>query len=476
MSRKLLKDSSIYGLGQILNRSFGFVLIPVYTRYLTVEEYGSLALLNMLLQVISFVCLLGISQAAMRFYFDGNADDRYRQQVYGTATAMLIALPAMAMVVAGPIILFMARQFLPSIPYEYVLIVLAIGLFTPLDKLMSGLLRIQRRAPAYVVFNAGFFLFQTLAILAAVAWLNYGLAGQLWAQLLANAVASLAAFLVLRRYSQPTLVRPLAMRMLRFGVPLIPFFILTWVGNAAGRFAIEGFGTLAEVGLFALAAQFAGLLYLVSTAADSALMPHFLERAGRAGTEDELGILITRYLTVIGVVGIGVIAMSGPLIGLVSAAAYHDAAAYVTPLVFANWLLAAGRPVIWCFNHTGRTGTLSIIQIGALGLLIGLLFLCLGPLTLGINGVAVAMIGANLSFLVAGWAVAGLGYRPRINWRHFGSTFAVLLAAGTCLGQLAGTAKPTPLAAVTSLVIFILVVVVVARMAGVRRWRSLFRI
>ena len=68
----------IYSLGTFCIKAFGFLLIPVYTRFLSVEEYGMLSLLMVVLQFMSFILLLGVSSASMRYYYSPDADEYYR--------------------------------------------------------------------------------------------------------------------------------------------------------------------------------------------------------------------------------------------------------------------------------------------------------------------------------------------------------------------------------------------------------------
>ncbi|MCV5446120.1 oligosaccharide flippase family protein, partial [Escherichia coli] len=44
-----LKNSSIYLAANILNAAIPFILIPILTRYLTIEEYGQIAMFQMLI-------------------------------------------------------------------------------------------------------------------------------------------------------------------------------------------------------------------------------------------------------------------------------------------------------------------------------------------------------------------------------------------------------------------------------------------
>ena len=74
------RDIVFFGLGMVLVKSLGFLLIPIYTRFLSVADYGALALLVITLQLLSFIFLFGISTASMRYYFDHDADPSSRRR------------------------------------------------------------------------------------------------------------------------------------------------------------------------------------------------------------------------------------------------------------------------------------------------------------------------------------------------------------------------------------------------------------
>ena len=44
---QLIKHSGIYGLGTILSKSVGFLMIPIYTHYFVPADYGVLELLDL---------------------------------------------------------------------------------------------------------------------------------------------------------------------------------------------------------------------------------------------------------------------------------------------------------------------------------------------------------------------------------------------------------------------------------------------
>jgi O-antigen/teichoic acid export membrane protein len=116
VSRTLIKDSDLRA-GSLLTRSLRLLLLPLYTRYLSVADYGALSLLNLILEIASYFCLMGVSIAATRFYFERDASESYRQDVYATATTLLLTLPIAVLVIGGPAAWLLTTKYLGSVPF-----------------------------------------------------------------------------------------------------------------------------------------------------------------------------------------------------------------------------------------------------------------------------------------------------------------------------------------------------------------------
>lgn len=63
------KDSLIYGVGSVVTRFIGLLTLPIFTAYLTPEEYGVLAMLGLLTMVAQPVFSLGLAAAMGPSYF-----------------------------------------------------------------------------------------------------------------------------------------------------------------------------------------------------------------------------------------------------------------------------------------------------------------------------------------------------------------------------------------------------------------------
>lgn len=468
MSNSLLKSSAIYGLGAFLTKAFGFFLIPLYTRFLTLDEYGALSLLNQILQLASYIFLLGVSTSCMRYYFNREADAAYREQLYGNGIMLVLFLPAVLCIMLGPLAYIVVDRFLPSIPFfPYVMIILAVALFTPMVTLMAGLLRVQERAKAYVTFYIAFFIVQMATIAIAIGVLGYGLKGQLVAQLITNFVFWILALLILKQNARFSFSPDITNKLLLFGIPVVPFLIFSWINTASGRFMLERYTSLADVGIFALAFQFAGLVALFATAVDSAVMPHYYKTANREDAARLLGTFVSKYVVFFGAAALMAAIFVEPMILVMADRKYFAATQYVPLLVFGSWLTIVTNTFTWSLMHSKRTGILAAIRAMSAVLMVCFLVLFLKYFEMGIYGVAYAIILVNVFIIGISFVVAQM---------YFRLVFPVLSLASATLLVLAGFGaveyftKSTPGMAgfIQKLVIAAIIAYVTLRIARIR--------
>jgi len=407
MSKSLVNSLAIYSLGSILIKSFGFILIPIYTRYLSVEEYGILAILYIILQLVSFVFLLGISTASMRFFFNSGADELYRKELYGTATIILLVLPIMLFAVFSPLVYLLIEKYLPSVPFfPFVFVVLLIGLFNPIQKLCLGMLRVQKKAKEFVVYTFSLFLIQAVLIIIAVTVMGLRLKGIIFPQLIVNFIFWVIALGILKGNSNFTFSKSISKKLVIYGIPLIPYFIFIWIGNASGRFLLERFTSLQDLGIFALAVQFSGLIIILSNAFANGILPYFFETAQRPDSKKILGNFATKYFAFFGLVSLFTLTFAQPLVKIMADPKYHEAVLYIPLLIVASWFRVIYKFFTWSLMYSKRTGTTSALEGISAVFTIVLLFFTLGYWRMGIQGVVIAMVFAGFFCITAGYFIS----------------------------------------------------------------------
>jgi len=252
--RRLATTGAAYTAASILSKVIAVALLPLYTRYLTPEDYGAAEILFAAVVLVSIVVRFGLIEAILRFYYQDDEDPR--QVVKSTFAGLfwlstagaLIALPF-----AGPISEALLDESAPE------LVRIAIGGLWVLTmwEFMLTLFRLDERARA-------FFLTTILNVVAAIALtvvlvvgLDEGARG-----LLLGSYATGAAFVVVlvalqwRRLSLRPDV-PLLRRLFRFGLPTMPAEVSLYLLNFVDRLIIVRTLGLAEAGLYSLAVKFA---------------------------------------------------------------------------------------------------------------------------------------------------------------------------------------------------------------------------
>jgi hypothetical protein len=89
--RSLGKSFTVYGLGDVATSIISFLLLPLYARFLTPEDYGAIGLLLSVEVVAKIVFRFGLDAAFMRLYFDC-PDDKARQRLASTLFWFLAAV------------------------------------------------------------------------------------------------------------------------------------------------------------------------------------------------------------------------------------------------------------------------------------------------------------------------------------------------------------------------------------------------
>ena len=88
--RKLVKHTLVYTLGSLLINGGSFLLIPVYARNLTAEEYGIWGTITIFNTLLIAVLGLGINGIITRYYYEYPDQTEWRR-FFSTITKFVLA-------------------------------------------------------------------------------------------------------------------------------------------------------------------------------------------------------------------------------------------------------------------------------------------------------------------------------------------------------------------------------------------------
>ncbi|NJN14439.1 MAG: lipopolysaccharide biosynthesis protein [Planctomycetes bacterium] len=288
MSMKhLTRSSMLYSVGGIAMRAVGFLMIPVYTRFLTPEDYGILELIE-LVTVISSITfgLMAIGGAMTRIYFE-REDPEWRKRVVSSAIFGAAAMSA-ALAVVG--ILFssaIAGWLFDDAGRAHFIQATFASLFTGLLVEVSLIyLRIRDEPGRFIIISVTQLILTLLLNILLIVGLRWGVWGFLVSKMVVTSIGCVYMLThVLRRVGvgwSGEAVR----KMIAFGTPLILNGLSVFVVHFSDRFFIKEYVTLAQLGIYGLAYKFGFLISdLVGAPFQRAWAARFYEFAEKPGWE-----------------------------------------------------------------------------------------------------------------------------------------------------------------------------------------------
>ncbi len=442
--RELAVNLTVYGMGDVAVQLASFLLLPVYTIVLSPTEYGAIALLLIVEQVVRVVNRWGIDASFMRFYYDC-PDVAARRQLASTIFFFL-AVASVALMAAGIAAApYIARPLFGGDDFTTAFrIVLVTTVFGSVSFLPFHVLRIEGRARTFVALTFANNLATLLVKLLLVVVLRKGVIGVVLADLL---VAVGLALALLPRYA--ALIRPVfSARVLKdclcFGLPRVPHSFAHQVIAVADRFTLSRFAPLQQLGVYNVGASLGLGLKLFLSAFETAWAPFYFREMNAPDARQTFRTMTTYAFGFLALLVAGLAAVSHDLVRLMTMPRFYGASGIVP------WIgLGVGLQGIYLLTSIGlnitkrtayypvATGAATVAAIGASLLLVP---------RYGALGAAWSNVIAYGVLAMAGMALSQRFYPiayewPRV-WRLVAaallSVVAARLVAGPAIAPLAG--------------------------------------
>ncbi|HYK81718.1 MAG TPA: oligosaccharide flippase family protein [Gemmatimonadales bacterium] len=419
----------VYGAGMLLSKVVSFVMLPLYTHYLTPADYGLLQLIQMVLEVASIVAGSRLGAGIFRFYHKAETAAA-RRAVLSTALLVLVtsyAAATAALYVFAPAV---AQAALGSTAYVTLVRVAGMGLaFEGLLLVPFAYLRLRDQSLLYVGVGAARLLLQLGLNVAFVVYLHLGATGVVLSTFVANVAAGVALTVYLVRDVGLRFSPSAARDLLRFGIPFVGTQVATFILAFGDRFFLMRVSDATAVGLYGLAYQFGFLLATIGETPFTMVWEPVRFEIAKRSDRDELHARGFIYFNVVLLtIGVLITLFVGDFLRIVATPAFFPARDLV-PIIVLAYVLQS-----WTMMHNvgmqvrERTEFYTLSNwLGAMAALVG--YAVLIPRLLGLG----AALATLLSFGVREVAVYALSQRlwpVRYRW---GPVLRLLvLAIGVC--------------------------------------------
>jgi len=421
---KTVKHTLLYGISDILRKIVAFLMLPIYTRYLTPEGYGVVEMMMIAIVIIEIFLGARMGQAIFRYYFMEDDPDKQKSVV---STALLVTMAAS---VFAYIVLYYnsdvaTKIMLGDVSYSGLMAMLGLILITQVIE-EYGIIYIRIHQRPLLFLGVGIFKL-VLQVSLNVYFLVYrglGVEGVVYSAMLSTGTMAVLSLGYCYYYSGIRFSKSIAKKLLIFSYPIW----LTGIGGvyvgSGDKYFLRLFTNLEEVGIYALGAKFGFLILVLVWGPFSKIWEtQCYEIYKEENAKKIYGNLFLLLVIALALMGLGISLFTENVLWVMSEKSFWAASGIVPILVltqifqtlvfFNNFGILLSEKTIYLFIST-------FIK----AIVITVLFFVLIP-QIGIYGASIAALVATITQLVVVVFVSQKHYQMDLPW---GKAVVLLLA------------------------------------------------
>ncbi|MCP5064833.1 MAG: polysaccharide biosynthesis protein [Ignavibacteriae bacterium] len=360
------QNAAIYSIGTIALRFTSFLLIPLYTQYLTKSEFGLLQTLLFTIQIIITFNDVGMRTALMRFFSDYEKENNISELLFSSFTLNIFAgilfLIVAAFIPDSSIAIFFNTETIPNLVFLTVLV----GVTQTLSITVLSYFRARNEGLKFMFISFGTAILLISSITVALVIYDLGIIGVLYAQAFTFLIVWLAVLLFILFKHGFKINFSTFSKLLKFGFPLIFAMSGDLIVNTSGNYFLGHFRTLEEVGAFALAYKIASISIMVLIGPfQMAYEPYIFSNQDKNDLSETIAKIVTYISLIYVIISYGIIFIFKDLIDLIGQSQYNDSYLLIflmLPGIGFTVLNYVGQSLIHMNSKTKSTGLIIFVS------------------------------------------------------------------------------------------------------------------
>jgi O-antigen/teichoic acid export membrane protein len=398
--KRLVTTGAAYQAAEIFAKAIAVFTLPLYTRHVSSQAYGTYNVLLTSVILASIVLRMGVGEAFVRFYFT-DSDEERRTRIARTATATVAWTTTVAALVCVAFSSQLSQLILGSDdPLLMDCAILGLWAFTNIEMAYAQL-RVDERARAYMYASGANVAMTVVFTIALVVLAGEGARGLLLGNFGASAIVVVGLWWTLRRRVSLRVRRGDLRAMLGFGLPTVPADASVYALQVVDRFYLFRGVSHAAAGEYSIAVQLATVVFVFVRGFQYAWPPLAYSIDSDMEASRLYSLVTTYFVLATGVVVAGVALLGRWLVRLLAAPEFFGAHTAL-PWLALGWTLYGLYQVMIVITGRARV-TQRNVPAAAAGLAVNVVLLVLlvpsSGLGLGIAGAGIALCGAYVAMV-----------------------------------------------------------------------------
>jgi len=354
----IIKKFLGFSVGTWASALISFITTPVITWLILPQEFGKYSLYTLSLMIIQITSFLGSDQAFVRMYYEFKEESERRKLLW---TALIISFFTLG-IISFFIILKAANvnslitgkageQF--SLP-----LLIICGVFLSImERFVTLVIRMEQNAKLFSLIR---FIGALANALCAIS-LSIFYSKSFYSLIIAFLISKISTILIgIANYAylwRPVISLPIFLKpILRYGLPLVPSMMITWIFQSMDRIGLRSWSTLTELGIYSAAFKIVAVMNLIQQGFTTFWVPLAYDIYENSRDESEKFFSKAfKYMSLI-MIGFGSwVILISPLIFLLLAKSYRSAAQVAPFLVLTPVMYTTSEMTTYGINFVKRT-------------------------------------------------------------------------------------------------------------------------
>jgi len=274
IARRLGKNSTIYTFSNVVTKAINFLLLPLYTRFLSPHDYGIFAVVSSIGVFLSIFLLLALDGAMCRFYFEYRNEPEKLKEFWGT---IICVISILCFTIGGMFLLFgevLLKPFIGTIPFRpFVVIGIMTFMFTPFSNIYLALLQTREKARSYAIFSIVQTILTVVLVFVFVVYMRWNATGPLTAALITSIAFFIVSFHLLRNDITFCIKWPYLKEALKYSLPLVPHNLAAQISSIASKLFLNNLVSTAAAGLYNIGFLLGGVIAIIASSINQAYSP-----------------------------------------------------------------------------------------------------------------------------------------------------------------------------------------------------------
>jgi O-antigen/teichoic acid export membrane protein len=316
--RNVIKHTGVFGLGALLGRAVGFIMLPFYAHMLGQTGYAIIGMMDVALGVL--VCLLayGFESVLIRLYHSQNQS--LKHQVISTGMILASAISLCFLFVIVPFAQPLSKFILGNEQYTKIVVIVMFSFsFETIGQCGRAWLLIQKRSVLFTTLS----LLRLVVALSLNIWLivikNIGVEGYFISALVTNIIFGIVFVGIAVKECGISFNKTIAIEIRDFLLPLIPGSFATYFSLQAERMLTRSILGLNAVGILEMGYKIPMLIpTLITMPFINSWNTRRFEIANDIGAPRAIGRMYTYYLFLATMFGLLLAVTVKPLLELMA--------------------------------------------------------------------------------------------------------------------------------------------------------------